>query len=1172
MLYLHRAERADRLVEALGEVLAEPLDDPFTPETVAVPTRGVERWLTQRLSTVLGTGVDREDGVCANVDFPFPGRLVGGALAVACGVDCDRDPWVPERSVWPLLEVVGERRHEPWLAVLAAHLGGDDGRSDAGESDPAHGGGDPGGGRRFSAVRHLADLYDRYGVHRPAMLRAWAAGADADHEGTPLPADAAWQAGLWRCLRERLGTPSLPERLPGACERLRGEPGLLDLPARLSLFGLTRLPASYLDVLRAIAAARDVHLFLLHPSPALWARLGHVAAGLDRLPRRREDPTATTAANPLLATWGRDAREMQLVLTAGGGGHVERHWPLARPPGTLLERLQADVRADRPPAGEPPGGGDGRAVLDPDDGSVRVHACHGRARQVEVLRDAILHLLADDPTLEPRDVIVMCPDIDAFAPLIRATFGAGGEPADVDGDDRGAGTERADGGLPGLRVRLADRSIRQTNPVLAVVSELLSLAAGRLTASQVLDLASRDPVRRRFHLDDDDLVRIDEWIAAAGIRWGLDAAHRAPFKLDALAENTWRAGLDRILLGVAMSEQELRLLGGVLPLDDVDSGDIDLAGRLAELVDRLGVAVSALAGPQPIEAWAEAVAESADALTATTEGDAWQRAQLRRLLDEVVAEATVEGAGSRAPLALAEVRALLADRLRGRPTRANFRTGHLTMCTLVPMRSVPHRVVCLLGLDDGVFPRRTAPDGDDLVLRDPLVGDRDPRSEDRQLLLDALLAATDRLVVTYTGRDERTNAVRPPAVPVGELLDVIDRTVRTGDAHADGTPVPARERVVVHHPLQPFDPRNFVPGALVGQQPWSFDAVALEGARASTGVRGAPRGFLDHPLPPAASTLVELDDLVRFVAHPVRAFLRQRLGIAVRAGADDPADSLPIELDALAAWDLGQRLLDARLSGADAVACQAAEVARGGLPPGGLGAPIIARIGPLVDRIVGQATALVGAGTPEPVEVSVELAGGQQLVGTVADVVGDRLRTVTYSMVAAKHRLSAWVRLLALSAAHPGRAFDAVTVGRGEGDRVAVAHIPALAADAALAELELLVDLYQRGMREPLPLYCKTSAAYAGARADRRAREAAGRRAWESGFDRDKDRYRSREDDELEHRLVLGGLASFDALLATPARGDERGAGWAEDEPSRFGRYARRLWTGLLARERVDER
>ena len=329
------------------------------------------------------------------------------------------------------------------------------------------------------------------------------------------------------------------------------------------------------------------------------------------------------------------------------------------------------------------------------------------------------------------------------------------------------------------------------------------MAEERVTASQLLDLADRAPVRRRFGFDDDSVARMQDWVLESGIQWGFDASHRKPFKLDALEANTWRAGLDRILVGVAMTEHDRRLVASkVLPLDDVESGVIDLAGRFAEFVARAQHAVDQLQEPKPIPDWCNALAEAVDALTATTGRETWQRTELQRLLDDLTDNATGTGAltenatATASLLELADIRALLAERLRGRPTRANFRTGNLTVCTLVPMRSVPHRVVCVLGLDDGAFPRKAPRDGDDLLLRRPHVGDRDPRAEDRQMLLDALLAATERLVITYTGNDERTNLPRPPAVPVGELLDIVDRTVSTSGASA-------RERVVIRHPLQP---------------------------------------------------------------------------------------------------------------------------------------------------------------------------------------------------------------------------------------------------------------------------------------------------------------------------------------------------------------------------------
>lgn len=1120
MLHVHRAERADALVDSLRELLLAPGADPFAPEVVAVPTRGMERWLAQQLSTGLGATPGRRDGICANVEFPSLRRLVGDAVATASGVEPDEDPWLPEHAVWPLLAVVDSCAGEPWLRTLSAYLGR--------TTDPPD---EARLARRFSTVRHLADLFDRYALHRPAMLTAWARGDDLDAAGTPLPADAVWQAELWRRLRTAIALPGPAERIEAACARLRDDPAAVDLPPRVSLFGLTRLPTGYLQVLRALAAGRDVHLHLLHPSASLWDAVAYAAPAVTR---RADDPTADLPRNQLLASWGHDAREMQVAIESGAGERVDHHHEAPLRPGTLLARIQSDVRANRRPPGPPlPGAPDERMEVDADDRSLQVHACHGRARQVEVVRDAILHALAADPTLEPRDVIVMCPDIDAFAPLVQAVFGA----AELEPDEDAA--PQAD-----LRVRLADRSMRHTNPVLGVVAELLDLAEARVTASEVLDLADREPVRRRFDLDDDALTRMQDWIADTGIRWGLDADHRAPFQLEGLPRGTWRAGIDRVLVGVAMTEDERRLFGDVLPFDDVESGAIGLAGRFAELVARLRDALAALSVTQPIAAWASAIAGAADALTLTSERDAWQRAELQRLLDDLTREAA--GGGDTA-LALPEVRALLAERLMGRPTRANFRTGSLTVCTLVPMRSVPHRVVCLLGLDDGVFPRKAPRDGDDLMLDDPHVGERDPRTEDRQLLLDALLAATDRLVVTYTGNDERTNTPRPPAVPVGELLDVVDATVRDE----------GRERVVVRHPLQPFDPRNFA-----GPAPWSFDPVTLDGARALTGSRSERGAFLARPLPARESDVIELEDLARFVHHPVRAFLRQRLNIGLTDGADEIEDRLRVELDGLQRWEVGQRLLEARLEGVEGRTAILAEIARGTLPPGVLGAPVVDAVYPTVDAIVAATERLrPGGSAPEPFDVRVPLPDGRVLSGTVAGVGDDVLLMATFSRLAPKHRIAAWVRLLALTASHPARAFAAASVGRAErASGISVAQIRPLSTDAALDQLLTIVDLYDRGMREPLPIYCATSAAYARAAEAGFDAVTAARRAWQSEWKFDK------EDKQVEHRLVLGGVREFDELLVEAPRAGED---WGDDEPTRLGTYARRLWAGLLACEEV---
>jgi exodeoxyribonuclease V gamma subunit len=1153
-LTLHRAERSDILLDRLADVLASVPADPFAPDLVAVPSKGVERWIAQSLSSRLGAkAADQTDGVCANVLFPSPGRLVREALARASEIEPDVDPWNGRRLPWPLIEVIDGCATEPWCRTLGRHLGvvGTEGEH----------------GRRMAVAQKLAGLYTAYGAERPTMLQAWRSGQDTDGYGGRLDPDLAWQAELWRRLRDHVGVPSPAERIQPACDRLRDQPDLLDLPDRLSIFGPTRLTTAQLAVIDALAQHRDLRVWLPHPSDGLWR---HVATPADMddatattsqddnaIPARTDDSTAERPDHALLRSLGRDARELQLRLRAHTSLRDDQHLAAPATPDTLLGALQRDLHADRAP--------DARHELTATDRSIQVHACHGRHRQVEVLREVLLGLLADDPTLELRDIIVMCPDIETYAPLVSANFGTDLLDDDV-GDSDGS---RDPFGLrhqahPGhqLTFRLADRSLRQTNPVLEVAARLLELVDSRLTASEVLDLVAMPPVRRRFRLDDDALERLGDWVRRSGVRWGLDAGRRAAYGLDGISQNTWQHGLDRILAGVLMDDEDLGTVGPALPLDDVDSTEIDLAGRLAELVDRLDSAMGSLDDELTLDGWVGTLDAAVDSLVDVAPTDAWQVTQAKATLAGAVTAASDGRAGT--TLRLSDVRALLGDRLEGRPTRANFRTGHLTICTMVPMRSVPHRVVCLLGLDDGVFPRGARVDGDDILARRPRVGERDRRSEDRQLFLDAILAAQERLVILYTGADERTGAERPPAVPLSELLDVLDRTATAAETRV-------RDHVLVRHPLQPFDARNFESQRLGRADAFSFDQASYAGSLALRKGQATATPFLPDPLPEQAKAdstadVVELDQLIRFLEHPVRGFLQQRLDLRTADEHETPSDAIPVAPGPLDTWAVGDRLLRSRLRGrADAAAAAPVELMRGELPPGRLGQSALEPVADNVRAILDRCAGLL-ASTGETIDVSVSLPSGCTVAGTVPHVYGDRPVRIEYSRLSAKHRLRAWVQLLALTAWDPDRDWWTATVGRGSSnkERVVGSFLRDVEPDDARRHLDDLVTIHRIGLTRPLPAPPKTCCAYASRRGNGAApsnaltlagkewsRKSSTGEMW-GEYDADHDR---------------AGLVTFaDLVAATP---DAVPLANPTGEPHLFGLLATTIWTPLLQHEEL---
>src|SRR6478609_9343203 len=1084
-LHIHRAQRSDLLADGLGALLADPLPDPFAEDLVIVPAKGVERWLSQRLSHILGRGTG-QDGVCACIAFRNPRSLI----AEITGTD-DDDPWHPDTLVWPLLDVIDDSCEADWCRTLATHLG----HFEAGEERELR------QGRRYAVARRLAGLFASYARQRPQLLVDW-----ENDAADGLDADLVWQPHLWRALLDRVDADPPHIRHAKTLVTLQESP--TDLPERISLFGHTRLPSTEIELLDALSTHHDLHLWLPHPSDHLWRSL----AGVHGQIARRDDTSHREVGHPLLATLGRDLRELQRSLPnnpqtddylRGSAGAHDR-------PDTLLGWLQSDITANEVRR-------TGR-TLRRDDRSVQVHSCHGPARQIDVLREVLLGLLTDDDTLEPRDILVMCPDIETYAPLIVAGFGLGDMIKGVHPAHR-------------LRVRLADRSLVQTNPLLGVASQLLALAGGRATSSEVLNLAQAAPVRARFSFTDDNLEDITRWVRQANIRWGFDRDHRKPYGVD-FVQNTWRFGIDRVLAGVAMSDDAHAWIDSTLPLDDVSSNRVELAGQLAEYVDRLQHVVDSLTGLKPLREWLTALEDGITLLARVDDDDAWQTSQLQREFDDVLTNAGVRADAS---MRLPDIRALLDRHLAGRPTRANFRTGTLTVCTMVPMRSVPHRVVCLVGLDDGVFPRLGVVDGDDVLAREPMTGERDIRSEDRQLLLDAIGAATEKLVITYTGANEYSGQDRPPAVPLAELLDTLDTT----------TTDKVRDRFVVKHPLQPFDIRNVIPGKLGTRDdtPFTFDPTVLRAARASTGERKEQPPFISGPLPPVAAHDVVLEDLVAFFKDPVKGFFRA-LDYTLPWDVDGVEDAMPVGINALEEWTVGDRMLQDMLRGMSPDGARQAEWRRGTLPPGQLGWR-------KATEIKEQATLLAAAAIrhrgpdPQAYDVDIDLGAGRRLTGTVSPVFGDRLVSVTYSRLDGKHLLESWIPLLALIARGSSIDWHAVCIGRAKKGTTPREGGLGRPDEDAVEVLRELVAVYDAGRRAPIPLPIKTSYAWAVARHTGDVPEQAASYRWKSS-----DRYPA-EDQAPAHVRAWGHGAYLSDLVDL---------GLAS--------YSERVWLPLLRAER----
>jgi exodeoxyribonuclease V gamma subunit len=1004
-LRIYTSNRLEELVESLAETVREPLSSPLERETIVVQSRGMERWLSQELA--------RRFGVWAACDYPFPSAMVGRIFRAFLPEQPERpddSPWAPEPLTWRLFGLLPRLAELPAFAPIRRYLIVD-----------------PDGLKRFQLAGRIADTFDQYTIYRPELLLAWERGEGGDD----------WQPRLWRELRNVIREPHRARLLAAfrtaAAVGARAPAGL---PARLSLFGIPTLPPFHLEVFARLAIVRDVHLFLLNPCQEYWGRIVSESEQA-RLERRLPAPAGAAneyleQGNPLLASCGRIGRDFleQLLAVDAPLEQVERF--VAPADDSLLAHLQGDILElrDRPV--------DAAGAIDPADRSLTVHACHTPLREVEVLRDTLLDLFANDPSLTPRDILVMTPDIEAYAPCLAAVFGA---------------PESPETSIP---FTIADRSLRREGETVPAFLALLALVGCRTVATRVLDLLESGPVARRFGLSPRELETVRQWVRGSGIRWGIDASERAGEGVPPFAEGSWRFGLDRLLLGYALEGGGTRTFAGIVPYDDLAGSDADLLGRFLAFAEGLFAALRELTRPRSLAAWSERLRELLDAFLAPAETEERDLLTVRRTLDRLAESAAMgEYAG---PVGIESVRAWLAERL-GRAERGfGFLTGGVTCCALLPMRSIPFRVVALLGMNDGAFPRSNPPPGFSRIAREPRPGDRSLRDEDRYLFLEALLSARQRLHLSYLGQSVRDNTELPPSVLVSELLDYVGRGYRL--AGGDGRELV--KRIEVKHRLQPFAVDYFR-----GEGPlFSYSRENAAGVRARLAGRQAPSPFVTEPLPAVGveGEPVQLADLADFLANPARHFLKRRLGVILAEAAAPLADSEPIVPDRLELYHLDQEIVGALLAGLDPAAHAALLRGQGLLPPGSWGEELYRERAEEARELVAAAAPLLAGGPLPAVEVDLELPAGR-LLGRVERLYPAGAVRFRMAKVKVRDRLRAWLDTLALAAAGPAAHPGTATL---LGTDVQVVFSPPAAPRAVLNDL---LGLYRRGLAAPLPFF-----------------------------------------------------------------------------------------------------
>jgi exodeoxyribonuclease V gamma subunit len=1019
-LHLFTSNRLEVLSAFLAQLLKRPLSSPFTPEIIVVQSPGMARWIAMEIA--------RYHGVCANVRFPFPNDFIHESVFSKILPDVpETAPFDRNTLTWQIMGLLPELTGHPAFGEVRRYLGGD--RDDL---------------KRFQLAEKIAYAFDQYLLFRPEMILEWEAGG-TDH----------WQAVLWRAVgrgRGRHHRPALREAFLQRIETLERPADWL--PERVAVFGVSTLPPFHLHIFETLSRHCEVNLFIMNPCREYW---GDLLTGREtrRLERRAEGEARPdlylTPGNPLLAAMGGLGRDFFDRLTEAGPAETPVFLDPADDSPSLLAALQSDILNLR----ETGRTGEERRTVDPADDSVQIHACHGPMREIEVLHDQLLDLFRRYPDLPPREILVMTPDIETYAPYIQAVF-------DRPGDDP-------------LRIpfSIADRSFRTESRIIETFLRILDLWGGRYGAAEVMAILETAAVRAAFDLTEPDLDRIRRWVRETGIRWGIDADHRRRHGLPGYPQNTWRAGLDRLLLGVALPGGD-RIYQSILPYD-LEGEETEVLGRFLTFCERLFDFVEGLREARTLSRWSGDLSRAVELLFMTGEESEPEERALQSLLQEL-GEGGVR-AGNEGEIAFPAVRAFLRGRLSDQGFGYGFITGGVTFCQTLPMRSIPFQVICMVGMDSDRYPRRDTAPGFDLISRHPRPGDRSARSDDRYLFLESILSARRQLYISYVGQSIQDNSVIPPSVLVSELLDYINN----GYHLAQGEIVD--DRVRVRHRLQPFSPAYFDPAT--DPRLFSYSEEHCRTANRSVSPREAPVPFFqeDLPEPPAERRAVSLDDLSRFLCNPARFLLNQRLGIHFEEGDGGLEEAEPFTLSGLERYTVAQRLVERALRHPDGPGTKEPgtkendewldlEAACGRLPHGAVGrclftalrretASFAEKTGPL----------LKGAPLPPlPVDLAV---GGFRLTGRIREVYPDRLVRYRYAQVKAEDHLRLWVAHLALNLSGAGGYPHAsLLIGLENGQWSASRYGPV---DDPAGELERLLSLYWQGLRRPLHFFPKSS-------------------------------------------------------------------------------------------------
>ena len=970
--------------------------DPLLSRTVVVQSHSLGQWLKLRLA--------EQQGIAANIECILPATYIWRSYQTLLPrIDLpNASPFDRERLTWRLMRVIPRLKQE----VLQRYL------KVPGDKDI----------RLFQLSRQIAGLYDQYLIYRPDWLIEWERNEPASI--SKISPENYWQVELWRELIKDCGELANTHRarlhafFTQAIEHNQITNSEFSSP--LSIFGISSMAPLHLETFRNLSKIIDIDVYFLNPCEHYWGDIlapkelaKRSVRELSRDQSSLSDEDHLTIGNPLLGSLGKEGREyLDLLLGLQNTGTHELF--VENSNDSMLGFIKNDILKleyggafDYKPAP--------RALSDSDK-SIQVHSAHGRMREVEILKDNLLGIFSEHDSINPRDVVVMAPDINEYAPYIRAVF-----------DEN-------------IRYGIAGRSNYDDSRLISGFLKILALPSSRLTNIEVIDLLEIPSVSRRFNLNEDALKKVIKWIRDTEIRWEYNGEEKlSRWGLPAENFNTWQFGIDRLMLGYAI-ETGLYANNLAHPINESDS---EVLGSFCHFINSIAESRRTLSKRHSASVWGDVLRNTLSKFFLAEDQEVLELEELHSALEEIVSDSVASNFSG------CFTNRVIIDWFEQRLSEARqgpgVVRGGITFATLISMKSIPFKIVCLIGLNDSDFPRKQKPLSFDLMqITDTRKGDRSRRSEDRYLFLEAILSAQETLYLSFKGKSSRDDQERPPSSVLSELLDYINNIFP--------------EFETTQHPLQPFS-RKYYDGSLVSYQQVWFDAL-------NRNIK--PSSFIDKPLEIVQEArAVDMNQLIAFFAHPAKYFFNNRLDVFLGNEEIQLEESESFELSNLERYQLKNLALQSMIKGRDEKHLRKELAASGRVLNNSHGAKVLDQEIEVARSVYNElATSISKEG---PISISEEISLEDRMLSfSISNIYGDQHIDIRPSKLQKRQLLGIWVKHLCLCSI--GQGLETKTISFDK-ERTQISVFDAISASEAKSTLHKLTSIHDQGTCYPVHFF-----------------------------------------------------------------------------------------------------